>query len=1258
MRWITSTDLHANSSKKEFEVILPELIRKLIVASCTSFPDFHIPIGDSIYKPGFDVKCNIDEDNDYVPTGESVWEIGRDEDFLGKCNEEYKKRTSQTDENERNISTFVFVTPKRWVKPKQNKETKIKTFQSKNEWKDIKIYDADDLEMWIELHPVVGLWLARKLRLVPPRNIESATDFWNTFTDAKEFTISSELIIAGRNKQKSEIQHFLNGNPGNLEVQASSDSEAIAFIIASAIEKGDEFKEVFFNRAIVIKGKEELREITSNHENLFIIYNSQGNEVIENPTPELNHILNALNFKTNTSGVSLPIPTGDSFAKSLEDLGLEWEKAYSLSKQCGRSFSALRRILTDIPGRISWTENNDVRQLIPIFLLQQIDTRKNGDRQLITKLAQKPFEEYESEIREWSLISDNPVYLVSNHWRVVSPYDLFFALGRFITTSQLRLFEEAVMEALCEIDPALELEPNMRMASALFDKETNYSNKCKEGICQTLILISVFGERAGMNVELDILGWVDGIVRKLLSNQDLSFWQSVESKIHLLAEASPDSFLISLEGIAKNNPTAISSMFNDEDYDLFSPTYHTHILWALESLAWDSHYFSNVVLLLARLVELDRGGKTANRPLNSLRHIFLLWLPQTYVSQNNRGKVIEILIKQKEEVAFKLLLEIAPKSHDTDHYTHKLLWRNREITVNKVTRKEWAKGISFVCEKLIEVAGSRIDRWIEIIDLIDDFYNEDRTKLIDTITSIRFVGSSEALRFREKLRQFIWRHETYSAQDWAITSDDLERLKAYHSSLLSNDVYKYYWYFNVDTIESRKSSGLGYEELIEKTNELRQEALSKINLSLGFDGIIDLSTIVERPWLVGRNLASINQDYQNNLITFLKKDSFDNLYRMAAGYFYGCSEQQDFVWIENMAKSINQEKSSTGLLVHFFLSLSPSAQVWKLLEYTSDEAYQDFWRTAYKNAWRLNVASEELNQCIKTLNKFERFSTSLNIIRSERKETPIELIIETLKGLATHPVEENVNLQLGSYTIIELFKRLDEENVDEKTMQVLEWYYMSLLNDSGGDRPIKHLYNALKESSSFFSEIISWSYILENKSPEEDIRDVNPDFVQNRAKNAHELLESWVNVPGTNSDGIIDLEKLKSWFKESIEECSKRDRKSKGYYELGKLFGKCREVQKNWPAPEICELIEEIDHEKLDEGFIIGTIDGPRVQASIRPDNGGNPDRYRANKYLTLSKELSFQYPKVARLLKEVSRSYESWAAAMDRDNELKNLDF
>ncbi|MEB2782145.1 transposase [Algoriphagus sp. C2-6-M1] len=143
MRWISSTDLHSNSGKKEFELILPELIRKLIIASCTSFPDFHIPIGDSIYKPGFDVKCNIDEDNDYVPTGESVWELGRDEDFLGKCNEEYKKRTSQLDKALPVLDAFSQWLKENYVQVLPKSSIGLAMAYTMNRWEELNNYLKD-----------------------------------------------------------------------------------------------------------------------------------------------------------------------------------------------------------------------------------------------------------------------------------------------------------------------------------------------------------------------------------------------------------------------------------------------------------------------------------------------------------------------------------------------------------------------------------------------------------------------------------------------------------------------------------------------------------------------------------------------------------------------------------------------------------------------------------------------------------------------------------------------------------------------------------------------------------------------------------------------------------------------------------------------------------------------------------------------------------------------------------------------------------
>ena len=54
------------------------------------------------------------------------------------------------------------------------------------------------------------------------------------------------------------------------------------------------------------------------------------------------------------------------------------------------------------------------------------------------------------------------------------------------------------------------------------------------------------------------------------------------------------------------------------------PSRHHQLLWALERVAWSPDHFGRVTGLLARLAEIDPGGRMRNRPFNSLVSIFCL----------------------------------------------------------------------------------------------------------------------------------------------------------------------------------------------------------------------------------------------------------------------------------------------------------------------------------------------------------------------------------------------------------------------------------------------------------------------------------------------------------------------------------------------------------------------------------------------------------------------------------------------------------
>jgi hypothetical protein len=133
----------------------------------------------------------------------------------------------------------------------------------------------------------------------------------------------------------------------------------------------------------------------------------------------------------------------------------------------------------------------------------------------------------------------------------------------------------------------------------------------------------------------------------------------------LLAEAAPDVFLRSLdEGLDGERPLLqlkFADTAGSDSLSISSP--HTGLLWALEGLAWSSEHFGQVVEQLARLSEVDPGGRLSNRPAASLASIFRPWLPQTSVDASRRIAALDVLRERHPSVAWKLLMSMLPEPH-------------------------------------------------------------------------------------------------------------------------------------------------------------------------------------------------------------------------------------------------------------------------------------------------------------------------------------------------------------------------------------------------------------------------------------------------------------------------------------------------------------------------------------------------------------------------------------------------------------------
>ncbi len=119
-----------------------------------------MPAGDSVNLPGFDGDLHSECGNAWVPVGYSCWELSCRADVNKKANEDYKKRKDFLPDYHV-TRTYVALTARRWPGKTRWRAEKI----VEGVWKDIRAYDADDIEQWLEQVPAVRLAFGEELGL-------------------------------------------------------------------------------------------------------------------------------------------------------------------------------------------------------------------------------------------------------------------------------------------------------------------------------------------------------------------------------------------------------------------------------------------------------------------------------------------------------------------------------------------------------------------------------------------------------------------------------------------------------------------------------------------------------------------------------------------------------------------------------------------------------------------------------------------------------------------------------------------------------------------------------------------------------------------------------------------------------------------------------------------------------------------------------------------------------------------------------------
>ena len=331
--------------------------------------------------------------------------------------------------------------------------------------------------------------------------------------------------------------------------------------------------------------------------------------------------------------------------------------------------------------------------------------------------------------------------------------------------------------------------PDPKAVIPLDRQPDGYSDWLRDGLANTLLQIAVWdrmakipiAEGGGQRFANEVVTAIPGLAtdRVLIA---------LKNQLPYLAEAAPVPLLLALEQMLEGNREALRRVFDEAEGFLYPVSYHTGLLWALETIAWDPGYFERAVLLLAKLAALDPGGKLLNRPINSLGEIFLPWHPSTAAGPDRRLAALDLICKELPEISWPLTAKMLPTMHGVASGTARPKLREAGSGEVTVTYEQFWSMQSAVIQRAVAQAGVRPNRWHTLIAGITNFSPPDRELTVKAL-------SKAMPKFSEADRKVVWedllkeveKHERFADAKWALPADQLAPLRALVDEYASND---------------------------------------------------------------------------------------------------------------------------------------------------------------------------------------------------------------------------------------------------------------------------------------------------------------------------------------------------------------------------------------------------------------------------------------------------------------------------------------
>jgi transcriptional regulator with XRE-family HTH domain len=1253
VRWVTAEDLSDWANRTDGAFSLPTLIAHLVLATHGTAAQLRFPADEGVRYAGWDGQSFVDVASAYVPQGKACWELSAQrENITSKATDDFRKRTANPGAIDPTFATFIFVTIRHWPQ----KDEWVKERKNEGSWRDVRVFDSDDLVHWIEQSPAIGLWLATRLGK-RPEGTRELEEVWEEWSLATRWPLTEDLVLSDRDQDAVEVLRWLRGEPAVLSLQATTADEVVAFFHATLSELPADVAAAYRARCLVATTPAAARALANVPGPLFLLLTEPEPGLARSLVTRGHYVLLAYDERLIAYGKvrTLARPSREGIARALVASGVEEPHADALARDSARNLAVLRRRLPDAPGHLpKWAEDPPPRALLAALLAGGWDEDSAADKARLSELAEQPYEAIASVLTRYVGQFDSPLQKIGSSWRIASPSDAWSLLARYLTSADVLRFEATAYAVLGSADPRFELDPKERWMASIHGVRRDYSGVLRHGIGQVLILFALWGDRAPtVSAASDC---AEAIVSKLLSNADEHRWWSLSRDFRLLAEAAPDAFLAAVEDSLDQSDPPIRVLFGQDEGGLFGSEHLSDLMWALEILGWSPDLLPRVTNLLARLDAIDvKPRRYSNGPASSLREIHLLWIPQTYATLEQRLRALDMIRKCESDAAWKLMLGILPRGHDSSSPSPMPRWR--DFSVDKVEDVTWmlvSRGAAAITERLIADVGLSPARWSVILDRLSDLAPEPDSALSALeAAEPKITDKADRAELWGKLRQVLHHNRQFYDAEWSLKDAVLNRLEAVYNRFAPTDpLERIAWLFQ-SSVAMPLPSPNGWERERSDVDAARRTEARVLYASGGVPAILSLARLSDSPGYIGKALfdSGLPAADIDAIIVGAVRSGQARERDVAYGLIKSAFNDGNKQWGEALvAKAQNENWDDTALLT-ILRALPEQRWTWERVAQIGGEIETTYWRRM--PVFWVSQESQDISYAIRRLIDVGRARHAVALAgRGDKVDLPTALLLEVLQEASRQHFEDDGGhneAAMFQHYVTEILQILDERiDVDRNALIALEWSYLLLLERSR--RPAKVLLQALSEQPQIFIEMLSMAFKAREDSGVVDREAEDQERASKIATQAYRLLGLWDRIPGTRDDGSIDGEVLKDWIQKARVLAKTAGRDAIADDKIGAMLSASPiGADGTWPAEPIREIIDFFRSKPMIAGFVVGKQNRRGVTTRM-PRDGGALERNEAALHRRWATAVAFDYPHTSKALNRIADAYDCEAGRHDED--------